>query len=83
MENERGVRVILKWMLQEWGGGWGPGLLWPRIGTADELFCTSHCIVGTPKYRELLEPLRQRFVAEVRMGKVEGSISVGVVGIFL
>jgi hypothetical protein len=59
MENERGVGIILKWVLQEWGGGGGLGLLGPKIGTTDGLFCTSYCIVGTTKYRELLEPLGQ------------------------
>ena len=46
-------------MLQDWGGGEGLGLLWPRFGTTDELFCTTYRIVGTTKYRELLEPLGQ------------------------
>jgi hypothetical protein len=59
MENERGVGIILKWILQDWGAGEGLVLLWPRIGTTNGLFSTSYCIVGTTKYRELLEPLEQ------------------------
>jgi hypothetical protein len=41
MENERGVRILLKRMLQEWSGG-GGGLVYYGPGLGQLMGCSAH-----------------------------------------